>query len=618
MNHASLAARYRPQSFAEVAGQETVKTILSRAAAEDRVAPAYLLSGTRGVGKTTIARIFAKALNCVHAPAPEPCNECEQCRRITRGNHVDVVEIDGASNRGIDDARRLREAIAYAPLEGRYKVFIIDEAHMLTRDAFNALLKTLEEPPARSTFILATTEPHKFPVTIISRCQHFTFKALSENALFTHLAAVLHKEGARFEDGAVRLIARRAAGSVRDGMSLLGQSLALGDSPLTENSVRGVLGLAGQEMFERLLQALGAQDCAAVVLLVRELLEQGADLGFFLGELAGLWRNLFLLRHSGEAAFAALELPEAERQRLLEAAQQFDLAYIHAAWHMVLESRRQVLFSPEPASALELLLLNLVLLPRLVSLESLSRLQQTPAGTARTGSSCTAAGISAPSSAVVPGAVEQKVSPSRRPAPPPQHGEQPATFPPSAARATHVPETVLPGNTVGNDAGCPPQIAVPPHSETSSPLPDEPEEPKSGSIPSWEGFLEYCNVHMPAGEGLSSAQLRSCQGTFAGNTLELRSRSALLCEQLNAGKCPALVQRLAEAYTGGPIEVTISAPEQIRKTEAELKQELADHPIVKLMKQTFDASLVRCIPPDTAVTGDVPTAPHRSKPSKGD
>ena len=143
MSHASLAARYRPQTFAEVTGQETIKAILSRAAAEDKVAPAYLLSGTRGVGKTTIARIFAKALNCVHAPTGEPCNQCEQCRRITMGNHVDVVEIDGASNRGIDDARRLREAIAYAPMEGRYKVFIIDEAHMLTRESFNALLKTL-------------------------------------------------------------------------------------------------------------------------------------------------------------------------------------------------------------------------------------------------------------------------------------------------------------------------------------------------------------------------------------------------------------------------------------------------------------------------------------------
>ena len=210
--------------------------------------PAYLLSGTRGVVKTTIARIFAKALNCVHAPTGEPCNQCEQCRRITMGNHVDVVEIDGASNRGIDDARRLREAIAYAPMEGRYKVFIIDEAHMLTRESFNALLKTLEEPPPRATFILATTEAHKFPITIVSRCQHFIFKAIPEAELVAHLTRVLNKEGIPFEENAVRLLARRAAGSVRDSMSLLGQTLALGGDHLTEASTRSVLGLAGQEL----------------------------------------------------------------------------------------------------------------------------------------------------------------------------------------------------------------------------------------------------------------------------------------------------------------------------------------------------------------------------------
>lgn len=378
MSHASLAARYRPQTFAEVTGQETVKAILSRAAAEDKVAPAYLLSGTRGVGKTTIARIFAKALNCVHAPTGEPCNQCEQCRRITMGNHVDVVEIDGASNRGIDDARRLREAIAYAPMEGRYKVFIIDEAHMLTRESFNALLKTLEEPPPRATFILATTEAHKFPITIVSRCQHFIFKAIPEAELVAHLTRVLNKEGIPFEENAVRLLARRAAGSVRDSMSLLGQTLALGGDHLTEASTRSVLGLAGQELYERLLNALKAQDCLAVAALTQELLERGVDLGFFLRELTTLWRNLFLIRQAGAAATAALDMPDAEKQRLLDLAPQFDPAYIHAAWQMVLESQRQVLTSLEPSAALELLLLNLALLPRLVSLETLSRTTVAP------------------------------------------------------------------------------------------------------------------------------------------------------------------------------------------------------------------------------------------------
>ncbi|MBZ2170433.1 DNA polymerase III subunit gamma/tau [Nitratidesulfovibrio sp. SRB-5] len=373
MSNAPLTARYRPQTFAEVAGQETVKAILSRAAAEDRVAPAYLFSGTRGVGKTTIARILAKALNCEKAPTGEPCNTCEQCRKVVMGNHVDVVEIDGASNRGIEDARRLREAIGYAPMEGRYKVFIIDEAHMLTREAFNALLKTLEEPPPRVTFVLATTEPHKFPVTIISRCQHFTFKRLPENELEAHLTGVLTREGQDFDPAAVRLIARRAAGSVRDSMSLLGQVLALGGDRLTVEGARGVLGLAGQELFFEVMQALASQDCVAVSAVVRDLLDKGVDIGFFLRELAATWRNLFMLRQAGEAALPALDLPEEEARQWLEWAPKFEITHIHACWQMTLEGQRRVLTSLEPAMALELLLLNLAMLPRLVSLEQLSR-----------------------------------------------------------------------------------------------------------------------------------------------------------------------------------------------------------------------------------------------------
>lgn len=374
MSHASLATQYRPQTFAEVTGQDMVKAILSRAAAEDKVAPAYLLSGTRGVGKTTIARIFAKALNCEHAPTPEPCNQCEQCLSIMQGSHVDVLEMDGASSRGIDDARRLREVAAFSPMRGRYKVFIIDEAHMLTREAFNALLKTLEEPPPRVTFIMATTEPHKFPATILSRCQHFAFGAVSEPLLIEHLTKILKKEGVSFEEGAVQLIARRASGSVRDGMSLLGQTLSLAGDCLTENATRNILGLAGLELYERLLKAFQAGDCLAVAKMTRELLDRGVDLGFFLRELTQLWRNLFLIRQAGAEAAESLNLPDAEVQRLLKLAPSFELVYIHAAWQMVLESQRQVLTSIEPATALELLLLNLAVLPRLISLETVSKL----------------------------------------------------------------------------------------------------------------------------------------------------------------------------------------------------------------------------------------------------
>ncbi len=653
MSHASLAARYRPQTFAEVTGQETVKAILSRAAAEDKVAPAYLLSGTRGVGKTTIARIFAKALNCEHAPTGEPCNQCEQCRRITQGNHVDVVEIDGASNRGIDDARRLREAIAYAPMEGRYKVFIIDEAHMLTRESFNALLKTLEEPPPRATFILATTEAHKFPITIVSRCQHFIFKAIPEAELMAHLTRVLGKEGIPFEENAVRLLARRAAGSVRDSMSLLGQTLALGGDELTEASTRSVLGLAGQELYERLLDALKAQDCLAVAALTQELLERGVDLGFFLRELATLWRNLFLIRQAGAAAASALDMPEAEKRRLMDLAPQFDPGYIHAAWQMVLESQRQVLTSLEPSAALELLLLNLALLPRLVSLETLSRAVPSSGGSSAGGNAAAPPMPSAPVSPNVPPA-PPAAAPSARPAfsaPPaapsaPVESSRPTGIPPRPAPSpaasrpavpprpsmpprpaprpeparpepvrqepahTETPRPPMPQHTL---QGTPPWETSPsaeaptssvpptdaphplddmPQAQPAAPSPDAVSEPENAE---WDSFVEFCRKNQRDGL-LSLPAITQANGTITEGVLTLATTSAIQYEQLVASSRLAELERLASEYSGRAIAVRVSPPKRLHKTEAELKKEFASHPVIQSLAETFDASLLRCIP----------------------
>ena len=658
MSHASLAARYRPQTFAEVTGQETVKAILSRAAAEEKVAPAYLLSGTRGVGKTTIARIFAKALNCVHAPTGEPCNQCEQCRRITMGNHVDVVEIDGASNRGIDDARRLREAIAYAPMEGRYKVFIIDEAHMLTRESFNALLKTLEEPPPRATFILATTEAHKFPITIVSRCQHFIFKAIPEAELMAHLTRVLNKEGIPFEENAIRLLARRAAGSVRDSMSLLGQTLALGGDNLTEASTRSVLGLAGQELYERLLNALKAQDCLAVAALTQELLERGVDLGFFLRELTTLWRNLFLIRQAGAAAAAALDMPDAEKQRLLDLAPQFDPAYIHAAWQMVLESQRQVLTSLEPSAALELLLLNLALLPRLVSLETLSRTtvapasgtpaapvpsapaapQATPAPVPSPPASSApvrpapAAPVSSPATPPAPAAAPvqptfsaPQASPAKpsqasaippRPAPaasrppvPPRPAAAPAPARPAAPQGTPPWETAPPAvsEQPGPSATVAPIDAPHPldtgpaegFAPTKDTTPAKSKKKQASTVPApseaWMDFVEFCRRNQ-SDATLSLPALTQANGVFSEGVLTLATTSAIQYEQLSAPSRLSELERLASDYSGKPVSVRVSAPERLHKTEAELKKEFASHPVIKSLTETFGASLIRCIP----------------------
>ena len=665
---ASLAARYRPQTFAQVVGQDMVKSILSRAALEDRVAPAYLLSGTRGVGKTTVARIFAKALNCVHAPAGEPCNECSACRRITQGSFVDVVEIDGASNRGIDDVRRLRDAVGYAPLDGRYKGFIIDEAHMLTKEAFNALLKTLEEPPAHVTFIMATTEQHKFPVTIVSRCQHFVFRQIPEATLEAHIRSVLEREARPFEEDAARLIARRAAGSVRDAMSLLGQTLALGggaETPLTAAQAREVLGLAGQEVMDRLLDALAGQDALAVARLVRELLGQGADMGFFLRELGGLWRNLFLIRQAGPEAASELELPEREAVRLTGLAGKFSLSYIHAAWQMTLESQRRILTSLEPAAGLELLLLNLALLPRLLPLGDLNpdapaggervsppvsseipesragarsgqdmprRAEEESAGARRpfaeaAASSESSAASSFRSGAVSPASVPERpeetaVSPrrflppegARRFAPPSRVPEAPSParqpvrrektddVPPwldeipaggdPALKAADGAERQRPADGAGSASG----RAVVPSPECSRPAalsaPSGTDTEERGGKPEWEDFLTFCEDR----EGVPLNLLRQCAGEIEDGRLRLHPRSQTVSLQLQ--RHAEMLRQAAESWAGRPLEPEFMPPRTERRTSAELRSEMQDHPVVQELSRIFGATLVHCAQAD--------------------
>ena len=223
-----IARRYRPQTFDELVGQEHVARALQQAIASDRVGHAYLFTGARGVGKTSAARILAKALNCVHGPTPTPCNECDVCLRVATGDDVDVLEIDGASNRGIDEIRQLRQNVAVRPSRARFKIYIIDEVHMLTKEAFNALLKTLEEPPEHVKFIFATTEPQKIPITILSRCQRFDFAGISSAAIQARLAQIAAAEGVAVEPEALQILASRAAGSMRDSQSLLEQLLAVG------------------------------------------------------------------------------------------------------------------------------------------------------------------------------------------------------------------------------------------------------------------------------------------------------------------------------------------------------------------------------------------------------
>ena len=287
-----VARRYRPQTFDELIGQEHVARALKQAISAQRVGHAYLFTGARGVGKTSAARILAKALNCVRGPAAEPCNECEVCRSIASGDDVDVLEIDGASNRGIDEIRQLRQNVAIRPSRVRFKIYIIDEVHMLTKEAFNALLKTLEEPPEHVKFIFATTEPNKIPITILSRCQRFDFAGVDASAIGKRLAQIAEAEGVQIEPAAVQILAARAAGSMRDSQSLLEQLLATADAVITANDVNHLLGIAPAERLSRLAMHLVDRNAAGALAELQGMLLAGADEGQLVDQLLGYFRDV--------------------------------------------------------------------------------------------------------------------------------------------------------------------------------------------------------------------------------------------------------------------------------------------------------------------------------------
>ena len=301
MGYTALYRKFRPDSFASVKGQDHIVKTLKNQIMADRIGHAYLFCGTRGTGKTSVAKILAKAVNCEHPVDGNPCGECETCKAIAAGTSMNVIEIDAASNNGVDNIREIREEVAYSPTTGKYKVYIIDEVHMLSIGAFNALLKTLEEPPSYVIFILATTEAHKIPITILSRCQRYDFKRISINTISSRLMELMEKENVEVEERAIRYIAKKADGSMRDALSLLDQCIAfyLGQK-LTYDQVLDVLGAVDTEVFSRFLREILKNDVAQVMKHLEELVMQGRELGQFVSDFTWYLRNLLLLKSSEE------------------------------------------------------------------------------------------------------------------------------------------------------------------------------------------------------------------------------------------------------------------------------------------------------------------------------
>jgi DNA polymerase III subunit gamma/tau len=311
MSYLVLARKWRPQKFDEVVGQAHVTKTLMNAIRMGRVAHAFLFAGARGVGKTSMARILAKSLNCVNGPTVTPCGECESCKAVTAGTAVDVIEIDGASNNSVDDVRELRETVPYRPVLGRFKIYVIDEVHMLSLSAFNALLKTLEEPPPHVKFVFATTEPHKIPVTILSRCQRYDFRRIPTAAVVERIRKIVASEGIAAEDAALALIGREAEGSMRDALSVLDQVLATGVERITAEAVADLLGVVARSVFYDLSAALLSCDAKRCIEIVREVDRQGYDLPIFARGLLEHLRNL-VVASVCEGDRGLLDLPEDE------------------------------------------------------------------------------------------------------------------------------------------------------------------------------------------------------------------------------------------------------------------------------------------------------------------
>ena len=299
MSYTALYRKFRPSEFGDVKGQDHIITTLQNQIKANRIGHAYLFCGTRGTGKTTVAKIFAKAVNCEHPVDGSPCGECEMCRSIAAGTSMNVIEIDAASNNGVDNIREIREEVAYRPTEGRYKVYIIDEVHMLSIGAFNALLKTLEEPPEYVIFILATTEVHKIPITILSRCQHYDFRRISIETITDRMRELMDTEQVEVEEKALRYIAKAADGSMRDALSLLDQCIAfyLGQK-LTYDNVLEVLGAVDTDVFSQLLRKVIDRDVSGVLDVVEDLVMQGRELSQLASDFTWYLRNLLLVKTS--------------------------------------------------------------------------------------------------------------------------------------------------------------------------------------------------------------------------------------------------------------------------------------------------------------------------------
>jgi DNA polymerase-3 subunit gamma/tau len=564
MSYLVLARKYRPQTFEEVIGQSHVTQTLGNAIVSDRVAHAILLTGPRGTGKTTVARILAKAMNCKEGPTPRPCNTCRSCTDITDGHAADVFEIDGASNNSVDQVRELRENLQFLPIHSRYKIFIIDEVHMLSLAAFNALLKTLEEPPPHVMFIFATTEPQKIPITILSRCQRHDLRRVGLELLTNHMVFLCREEGFDISADSLWLIAREAGGSVRDALSLLDQVLSGADSGVSDAEILNLLGLVDRKVLFDLAEAILGRDLVAILEILEDLYQRGQDMRKLYADLVVHFRHLVVLQSTRKPG-RLVDLPEQELSPMRAQLKGQPAGAVGQLLELLFQAEPQVRYASQPRLTLEMIFIRLLQArPALgidTLIEKIDALQRgLPLPTEAPASSPTQRGASP-----LPPVANRSPAPAGRnsPAGAPTTPVDPGAAPPEASP----PVTRQPPPPVSDD----PQVAW-------NTLKKEIE----GRKPALANTLADCRLTPDAGGGYT---LTVGGNQFAVNSV--KKHLATLQRRLAELMGIAVVLKIARAQTTDAAEL-----QQKRKEAEALKNEALGHPLVGEVIERFEGEVV--------------------------